>query len=124
MKGAIQMRFRAAILLFALIPTGALAQGTQEPLSLEKTITKVIRVKYLQYLPKEYGKDSTKKWPMILFLHGAGESGDNLELVKKHGPPKLAAEGRELPFVIISPQSPGGGWNTESLDTLLNELPS
>ena len=31
---------------------------------------------------------------LILFLHGAGERGDNLELVKKHGPPKLAHKAR------------------------------
>jgi len=31
--------------------------------------------------------------PLLIFLHGAGERGDNLELVKKHGPPKLIEAG-------------------------------
>ena len=98
--------------------------GKQAPLSLEKPITKVIKVKYLLYLPKEYGRDAAQKWPMVLFLHGAGESGDDLEKVKVHGPPKLAAQGKEIPFIIVSPQSPRGGWDAEVLDTLLNEVTS
>ena len=26
-----------------------------------------------------------KKWPLMLFLHGAGERGEDLELLKHHG---------------------------------------
>src|ERR1044072_5133510 len=59
---------------------------------------------------------------VILFLHGAGESGSDVEKVKIHGPPKLAAAGKEFPFVIVSPQSPGGGWNNEALLALLDEI--
>ena len=59
---------------------------------------------YLLYLPKDYG--AKKDWPVVLFLHGAGERGDgNLELVKKHGPPKLAEE-KSFPFIVVSPQCP------------------
>ncbi len=117
------MRVLMAALAMALtIPAGAQDAGKQAPLSLEKPITKVIKVKYLLYLPKEYGKDAAQKWPMVLFLHGAGESGDDLEKVKVHGPPKLAAQGKEIPFIIVSPQSPRGGWDAEVLDTLLNEV--
>ncbi len=46
---------------------------------------------YLLSLPEGYAADPQKKWPLIMFLHGAGERGDNLELLKKHGPPKLIA---------------------------------
>ena len=31
---------------------------------------------------------------MILFLHGSGESGSDIEKVKMHGPPKLVAGGK------------------------------
>jgi len=87
---------------------------------MKKRITKTVAINYLLYLPKDYGKDGKKLWPMILFLHGAGERGDNLEAVKKHGPPKLVAAGKELPFVIVSPQCPGDDWWTsvEMVDTL------
>ena len=49
---------------------------------------------------------SKEAWPLVLFLHGAGERGDNLDLVKKHGPPKLIEEGKPFPFVVVSPQCP------------------
>src|SRR5579871_899561 len=117
-------------LLAALVATGGGTvqqpapppPGNQAAQALEKTITKVIKVKYLLYLPKDYEKDADKKWPLILFLHGSGESGDDVEKVKTHGPPKLIAAGKEFPFIIVSPQSPGGGWDTEALTYLLDEI--
>lgn len=51
---------------------------------LEKEITKKVRMKYLLHIPDHYEKESSIKWPLILFLHGAGERGDDLELVKAH----------------------------------------
>lgn len=62
------------------------------------------QLSYLLYLPPSYGTVD-KKWPVLVFLHGSGERGTNLELVQKHGPPKLT--GREaLPFIVVSPQCP------------------
>ena len=128
MKGHSIMRLMLSFLVFMtfVFPAvaGAQSPGEQSAQSLEKPITKVVKVKYLLYLPKEYGKEAGKKWPLVLFLHGSGESGDDLEKVKVHGPPKLAAQGKEIPFIILSPQSPGGGWNNEALDTLLSEVSS
>src|SRR5579862_4399137 len=85
---------------------------TQKPMEFSKQITKTISSKYLLYTPTDYGKDPAKKWPLILFLHGSGESGDDLEKVKTHGPPKLVAHGKEFPFIVVSPQcpSPRVGW--------------
>jgi len=45
--------------------------------------------RYLLSLPPTYSEDNSKHWPLLLFLHGAGESGNDLELVKKHGVPRL-----------------------------------
>jgi len=45
--------------------------------------------KYLLYLPDGYEKDKEKEYPFILFLHGGGEKGDDLNRVKVHGPPKI-----------------------------------
>ena len=65
-------------------------------------------------------KDS---WPLMLFLHGAGERGDDLELVKKHGPPKLIEAGKDFPFIVVSPQCPQGRWwEPVELATLLDEI--
>src|SRR5947209_19514547 len=81
--------------------------GKQEPEKFEKQVT--IHLDYLAYVPKDYDKDPSKKWPLIVFLHGAGERGTDIEKVKVHGPPKIA-EAKELPFVIVSPQCPPDRW--------------
>lgn len=99
----------------------------QHPQSLEKTIRKTLKMDYLLYLPEQYATTRTK-WPLILFLHGAGERGNDLEKVAKHGPPKLiASHTREFPFVIASPQCPQDDWwaspyQMEMLNTLLDDL--
>jgi predicted peptidase len=124
----IRTRYAAAALAAALLAPGALAQepapGQQQGQSFSKQVTKTLAARYLLYLPKEYGNDPAARWPVILFLHGAGESGDNLEVVKKHGPPKLVAASKEFPFIIVSPQCPSRaeGWNAEVLAALLDEV--
>lgn len=65
-------------------------------------------MEYLLFTPREYGTQSS--WPLLLFLHGSGECGDNLELVKQHGPPKLIAAGKDFPFIVVSPQLPTDKW--------------
>jgi len=54
----------------------------QTPQLFEKEIVKHLKAGYLLYLPDSYSGDTEKLWPVILFLHGAGERGDDLELVK------------------------------------------
>lgn len=85
-----------------------------------------VAVRYLLFVPKDY-KPKGKKWPLMLFLHGRGEcSTDNLDLVKKHGPPKIVETKPDFPFVLISPQSPppekgvGRAWNPEQLIQLVD----
>ena len=57
----------------------------QQAYTFETQITKTVRLNYLLFLPKGYGENPEQKWPLILFLHGAGERGDDIELVKKRG---------------------------------------
>lgn len=79
-------------------------------------------MKYLKYLPPSYDSDEAE-WPLLLFLHGAGERGDDLEMVKVHGPPKMIAQGRDFPFVVISPQCPEDvWWSIDKLHALINEV--
>ncbi|WP_432666657.1 prolyl oligopeptidase family serine peptidase [Wukongibacter baidiensis] len=73
-------------------------------------------LKYLLYLPEDYSDN--KKWPLILFLHGMGERGENLELVKKLGLPKLLETNKEFPFIVISPQCPDESYWTKHVDDL------
>lgn len=93
---------------------------SQSSHTIEKEEIRALRLNYLRYLPPEHGKDPAQKWPMILFLHGAGERGEDLELVKIHGLAKVV-ETRDLPFVIIAPQCPRLHWWSDFLP-LLDDL--
>jgi predicted peptidase len=80
-------------------------------------------LRYWLYLPAEYDAKPQEKWPLVLFLHGSGERGDDLAKVKIHGPPKLAAAGKEFPFLLVSPQCPTGSrWNAQELSELVDAL--
>lgn len=93
--------------------------GQQQPQQLERTIK--ITMNYLLYLPKDYAQQDA--WPLLLFLHGAGERGADLDRVKVHGPPKLIAAGKEFPFLVVSPQCPDGQWwQPHELAALVDEI--
>jgi predicted peptidase len=67
-----------------------------------------------------------KKYPLLLFLHGAGERGEDLELVARHGYFKhMREQGKEYPFICVAPQCPNGkywGCYTESLLAFLEDI--
>ena len=83
----------------------------------------VIHLNYLLHLPSGCEKDSNKKWPLILFLHGAGERGSNIWAVATHGPPRIATTNAAFPFIVVSPQCPEGEhWQNEPLLGLLDDI--
>jgi len=79
---------------------------------------------YLLFLPKGYeAKPGAKRWPLMLFLHGAGERGSDVWKVAVHGPPKEITTHPEFPFIIVSPQCPDGQvWSNDLLLALLDEI--
>jgi len=89
----------------------------QQPQSFQTTIQKNVTLKYLLYLPADY-QASDQKWPLVLFLHGMGERGTDLELLKLHGIPKVIAQGMDFPFIALSPQCPEDTIWTNELDAL------
>lgn len=71
---------------------------------------------FYEYLPQGYSSGN-ERYPLILFLHGAGELGngnEDLPLVLRNGPPKLinqnnfptsfTVRGQTFRFIVISPQ--------------------
>jgi predicted peptidase len=108
------------------ISTPALADnsksvGKQHAKHFEKEITVQVKLDYLLYLPQGYEKEG-QSWPLVLFLHGAGESGQDVNKVKVHGPPKLVEAGKEFPFIVVSPQAPRMGWDVQTLNALLDDV--
>ena len=107
------MRLRAACMATAALwcvlmaAVVARADSPQQEKEFEREVTIKVKIKYLLYLPPGYESDK-KDWPLLMFLHGAGESGDNLAKVKLHGPPKLIEnKKRDFPCIVVSPQSDG-----------------
>lgn len=85
----------------------------QTAASFSKEVRKSVGLRFLVSLPDGYEEDEQKTWPLVVFLHGAGERGEDLEKVKIHGPPMRVGEGYSFPFVLVSPQCPAGEWWTE-----------
>ena len=78
---------------------------------------------YLLFLPKGYDSKTELRWPMMMFLHGAGERGSDVWKVTTHGPPKNVAKHPDFPFILVSPQCPEGQvWSKEALLALLNDI--
>ncbi|MEO2018279.1 MAG: prolyl oligopeptidase family serine peptidase [Fuerstiella sp.] len=115
------MRFLLLLLTCAAcLQSTALADNSGQT-SQRLNVQVKVRMDYLLALPRNYAKQES--WPLVLFLHGAGERGDDLQLVRKHGPPKLIGEGKEFPFIVVSPQCPKDvWWEPIELTALLDEV--
>ncbi len=85
--------------------------------------------RYWLYLPTDQSAKTDKGFPLLVFLHGAGERG-NPEAVKVHGPPKLVETeaGKTWPFITLSPSCPADGyWSPDqillAIDKVIAEQP-
>lgn len=90
--------------------------------TLNKTIEKALTLDYWLHMPE--AASETEKWPLMLFLHGAGERGD-MQLVKKHGPMKRIDAGHDYKFIVAAPLCPlDTTWEllVDELMALLDEI--
>jgi len=79
--------------------------------------------RYLLDLPAGYDADPGRKWPLILYLHGGAQRGNDLQLVRASGLAGVIARGKQLPAIVVSPQmSSSAGWNHPLLFELLDEI--
>lgn len=82
------------------------------------SVTQRYAMEYLLYLPDSYGRPPGVRYPLVLFLHGAGERGADLELVKKHGLPGLTEFQLQYDFILVAPQCPADTWWVDRMDVL------
>ena len=89
-----------------------------------KTKPKDTNYHYISYTPKEYKKDSLKKWPLIIYLHGGSPRGTDTIKLYSSGIPDQIWRGREFPFIIVAPQCPlGHRWSTDYwFENFYNEI--
>ncbi|MCC8034744.1 MAG: dienelactone hydrolase family protein [Rikenellaceae bacterium] len=109
------MKKAVLFLIFLCISTPFHGYGQQ-------TVQKyVVQTDYLLYLPEGYDADTTARWPLGIFLHGAGETGTDIEKIKVHGLPKLVEQGMQFPFIGISPQSRQYGWQPRTVKGIADD---
>ncbi len=78
--------------------------------------------RYLEYLPPGYEASKKQNWPLILFLHGAGERGNDLESVKNVGLPPVL-EKRRISFIVIAPQcGTHDTWAVDQVESFLDYI--
>ena len=76
---------------------------------------------YLLYIPQN--KPDNGLYPLLLFLHGSDERGNDLKILKRNGPPSFLDNKSDFPFVVVSPQCPRNrDWDTQSLLSLLDHI--
>lgn len=89
----------------------------------QEMVTTPAGTRFLEHLPCNY--NTVASHPVLVFLHGLGEVGPNINAVKKHGPPQLIDKGRwgDRPFIVISPQlSSGSYWPPALIDEVIEHV--
>lgn len=78
---------------------------------------------YLLYLPSGYATAKDQRWPLVIFLHGSGERGSQVNAVRKNGLPYELDRRGTTPYIMVAPQCPAGiRWNIDVLDAWLTDL--
>ncbi len=114
------------VVLACLGAAVAASAAVQRQTALRATVAGAYDFQYLQYLPPGYGT-GTAKWPLLIFLHGAGERGADVQRVAANGPPMLVERGRDFPCIVISPLCSESWWSPYTLRAFvadrIRELP-
>lgn len=82
-----------------------------------------VKYAYALYLPKDY-QATKRSYPLLIYLHGGSQRGNDLTKLQEYGPPQLVHQGKDFPFLIASPQCPDGKyWSSDNwFDLLYTEL--
>ena len=104
---------------------GQHAYSTTLQVTADDGSTYTVNVNYLLYLPQGYSQSLQYRWPLILFLHGAGERGTDPQDITRYSIPAFLTTTPDFPFVVLSPQSPPDNWwsnQVDVLNVLLNQI--
>lgn len=100
------------LMLASAVPCAARARGPQPVTPKQETgflnrriVVKGVTYRFQVYLPEEYRKNDRRPWPIILFLHGRGERGDEGMWQTQIGLPLQVRDHPERwPFIVVMPQ--------------------
>jgi predicted peptidase len=123
------MRHLTLLTLVSILLPGTGSGGTpagQHPEEFRGTVTRSLQMKYLLFIPDGYRESESKKWPLIMYLHGGSRRGDDVEKIRepRWGLPALLEKKKSFPFIVVSPLCPNGEYwtDTEALISLLDEI--
>lgn len=110
-------------LALALVLASPAAAQTTEGTQVAQPPVQTGDYAYQLFVPRGYAAMPKQQWPLVIFLHGSGERGSDIERVKVNGPPKIVVNHPGSPFLMISPQlEEGGDWNQQTLERLLARI--
>lgn len=121
-------QFRWVLFLPGLVIAAALPLSAEVSAgSFQRVITKTVSAKYLIHLPADYRSSGDgqkpRKWPLILFLHGAGERGDDLSRIRNLDILQYASSKPDFPFIVAVPQAGvSQDWQPDMLNALLDHI--
>jgi predicted peptidase len=103
-----RMLHRLALCLIASMLSTSCSTTTPDTGFLDRSITiGSSTFPYVVYVPREW--NASKKWPVVLFLHGSGERGvDGLRPTQVGLGAALRTMPDRLPAIVIFPQAPPG----------------
>lgn len=110
-------KYVLALLVFVLLLGPGIASFERE-----ENIAQEVRAQssdeydFLIYRPRT-GTDL----PLIVYLHGSGETGRNFTVLKKRNP-HYWAKGKIEKFILVAPLATWEGWNSEKLVRLVERL--
>ncbi len=112
--------------MLLLFLSAFLARGGQPPATAGLLAGRIeapggAKLPYLVYVPRDY--DAARRWPLVLFLHGRGESGtDGWRQLLQGLPPALFQAPERWPAIILMPQKPDPEREWESYEKALLAL--
>jgi len=103
------------VILLIIFPFEVFSQEMEGRFS--KEIKTKVQLNYILDLPT----NQKEKFPLIIFLHGSGERGTDLALVKNHSP-FTYKDLIQSPVAILAPQCPSDvWWDTTAVYELIKE---
>ena len=110
--------FLIAICLLFVISTPSFAQRTNYgEFSIHKELN-TVGYNFWLYTPNDY-EPNGHPLPLVIFLHGASLCGNNIQKVRRYGVLDAIDKGKIIPTLVVAPQNPGGAWNAQKLNDLL-----
>lgn len=82
---------------------GSITAQSKQDFKKEQYVQNKDTLNYRILYPKDFSKD--KKYPVLLFLHGAGERGNDNESHLVHGSDLFLQKSQEFPAIVIFPQA-------------------